>query len=165
MKTFLAVWDRSRTMDLVRRNRSERGRPLARVRDEMGDLFGRFLEDWGDWSFAPPARGTWWPALDVGEHDEAVVVKAELPGMQPKDIDISVRGNTLTISGEKAESREEKDEAYYHAERRYGTFRREIGLPAGVDADKVEANYKDGVLTVTMPKSEEAKPKRVTVKS
>jgi len=148
-------------MDIVRRRKA--GGPLGHLRDEMDDLFGRFFEDWG-WPLARAERGTWWPATDIAEHADAVVLKAELPGMKSDDIEISVVNNTLTISGEKKESAEEKSENYYHVERRYGTFRREIALPPGVDPDKVEAGYRDGVLTVTIPKTEKAKPKRIEIK-
>jgi HSP20 family protein len=147
-------------MDIVRRRRDQ-GRPLGRLRDEVNDLFGRFFEDW-DWPLT--AAGGAWPAVDLADTDAAVVVKAELPGVKGDDIDIAVLGNTLTISGEKTEADEDKGENYYHVERRYGSFRRDIPLPAGVDPDKVEANYRDGVLTVTLPKSEQAKPKRIEVK-
>jgi HSP20 family protein len=149
-------------MALVRR-RDRQGAPLTRLQDEMNDLFGRFFEDW---PLAGLTRtGSWWPALDISERDDAVVLQAEVPGMKPEDIDISVQNNHLTLSGEKKETDERKEGEFYHSERRYGTFRREIALPSGVDADKVEAKYRDGVLTVTLPKSEEAKPRKIEVKS
>jgi HSP20 family protein len=129
----------------------------------MDDLFGRFFEDW-DWPLAKTQRGTWWPVIDVAESNDAVIVKAELPGMKSDDIEISVVNNVLTISGEKKESTEEKGESYCHMERRYGSFRRDISVPQGVDPDKVEANYRDGVLIITLPKTEKAKPKRIEVK-
>jgi HSP20 family protein len=151
-------------MDLARRRR-QRGGPLARFRDEMDDLFGRFFGDVGDWPAPLMRAGTWFPAIDVAEREDAVVVKAELPGLKSDDIEISVQGNMLTIAGEKKEEEEEKEENYYHAERRYGSFRRDIPLPSGADADKVEATFKDGVLVVTVPKTEEAQPKKVEVKS
>jgi len=84
--------------------------------------------------------------------------------MKSDEIEISVVNNTLTITGEKKEAAEEKGENYYHVRRRYGTFRRDIALPPGVDPDKVEATYRDGVLTVTVPKTEKAKAKRIEVK-
>ena len=101
----------------------------------------------------------------MAEHDDAIVVKAELPGLNPDDIEVSVHGNTLTLSGEKKESSEDKGDNYYHVERRYGRFHRDVLLPAEVDAEKVEANYKDGVLTITVPKTEEAKPKKIKITS
>lgn len=135
---------------------------MAQLQDEMSDVFGRFFEDW---PLAGPRHGAWWPVLDVAEQENAFVVKVELPGMKSEDIDISVHDNLLTISGEKKESMEQKSENCYHVERRYGSFRREIALPSGIDADKVQASCHDGVLTVTVPKSEQAKPKRIEVKA
>jgi HSP20 family protein len=148
-------------MAIVRR-RGGPGGPLWRLRDEMNDLFGRFFEDW---PLAGTRQETWWPVLDIAEHEDAVVVNAELPGLKSDEIDISVQNNVLTISGQKKESKEEKGEEYYHVERRFGSFRRDVTLPASVDADKVEASYRDGVLTITLPKTEQAKPKRIEVKT
>lgn len=151
-------------MDIVRRRR-EGGGPLAHLHDEMDDLFGRFSGDWTGLPLSSPRREMWWPVLDIAERDDAVVVKAEIPGMNSEDIDISVQGNILTISGEKKNTTEQKEENYYHVERRYGSFHRNISLPSGVNANKIEATYREGVLTVTMPKKEESKPKKVTVKT
>ena len=134
---------------------------LTTFRDEMGDLFSRFFE-----SETWPLRETGWtPALDVAEREDAITVEAELPGMQADDISISVEGNTLTVSGEKKEEHEEKGENYYHTERRYGSFQRSIPLPGTVEAENIQAAYKDGVLTVTLPKSKAALPKRIKVKT
>jgi len=150
-------------MNIVR-HRRQAGRPLARLQDDMNDLFHRFFDDW-DAPLTSWRSETWWPALDVSEQDDKVVVKAEMPGMKHDDIELSVMNGTLTINGEKKESQEDKGEGYYHSERRYGTFRRDIALPASVDSEKVEATYKDGVLTVTLPKTEQAKAKHVSVKA
>jgi len=105
-----------------------------------------------------------WPAIDVAEKDDAVVVRAEVPGCTPDDIEISVYGNTLTLSGEKKESHEDKRDGYYHLESTYGSFRRDIPMPAEVDPDKIEAVVKDGVLSVTLPKAEKSKAVKVKVK-
>jgi len=105
-----------------------------------------------------------WPAIDVAEKDEAILVRAEVPGCTPEDIDISVYGNTLTLSGEKKESREANGDGFYHMESSYGSFRREIPLPVEVDADKIEAVVKDGILSVTLPKAEKSKAVKVKVK-
>jgi HSP20 family protein len=129
----------------------------------MDDLFGRFFDDW-DWPGLAPMRTGWFPSVDVSEKDDQLIVRAELPGVTSKDIDVSVQNNTLTITGEKKEEHEEKSEGYFHSERRYGSFRRDIRLPAGIDESKVNATCKDGVLTITLPKSEQAKPKRIEVK-
>ena len=146
-------------MDLVP---YRRGSGLARLRDEMDDLFGRFF---GNSGLTAPDRGTYWPPMEVAEGKDSITVKAELPGMQSDDINISVQGNTLSITGEKKEEAEEQREGYYRSERRFGSFRRDMVLPGDVDADKVAAAYKDGVLTVTLPKSEQAKAKTVKVTS
>ncbi len=123
-------------MNLMRRGR-EQGGQLARLRNEMDDLFGRFFGDFGGWPALAAPGGTWMPAMDVAEEEGAIVVKAELPGLKTEDIDISVQGNTLIIAGEKKEETEEKKKDYYHVERRYGSFRRAIPLVGGVDANKV----------------------------
>lgn len=146
-------------MNLVPFRRANGG-TLRRLHDEMDGLFNRFF----DWDPQAGDRG-WMPALDLAEREDALVVKAELPGMSKDDIDISVQGNVLTISGEKKDSTEEKKDEYYHVERRHGYFRRDITLSSEVDAEKIEATYHDGVLTVTLPKSEQAKPRRIEVKN
>jgi HSP20 family protein len=152
-------------LDIVRRKKGEAATsPIVRLQDEMNDLFGRFFNL--DWPWETTRPGGWWPTLDVADKDDAVVVKVDVPGMKAQDIDISVQGNTLTITGERKDVREEKDgDNYYHCERRSGSFRRDITLPTTVEADKIEAQYRDGVLTVTMPKTEQAKPKRIAVKA
>lgn len=104
-----------------------------------------------------------WPAIDIADKEDAVVIKAEVPGCKSEDIEVAIYGNTMTISGVKKEHAEEKKENYYHVESRYGSFRRDLILPTEVDTDKVSAQYKDGILTVTMPKAEKAKAKRIKV--
>ena len=139
----------------------KRGRnELARLHDEMDGLLGRFFGDWG-W---PVLAHTHWPALDVAENENSYVVKAEVPGCKADDIDISVHGNILTLSGEKKEEQEKKEKGYYHVERSYGSFRRDVNLGGDVNTEKIEATCKDGVLTVTLPKSEKAKAIKVKVK-
>lgn len=96
------------------------------------------------------------PAIDIVEKDKAFEVTAELPGLDVKDIDIQLANGTLTIKGEKQEQKEEKTKDRYVSERRYGSFRRSLQVPGSVDADKIEASYKSGILTVTLPKSPEA---------
>ncbi len=150
-------------MNLVKR-KNETERPLARLRDEMDDLFGRFLYDW-DWPGLAPMHHGWMPSMEVSEKDDKILVKAELPGVETKDVDVTVQNNVLTITGEKKEEHEEKHEGYFHTERRYGSFRRDIQLPSGIDENHVEAACKDGVLTITLPKSEQAKPKKIEVKT
>jgi len=133
---------------------------LARLHNEMDNLIGSFFGDW-EW----PAWGhVHWPAIDIAEKDNEFVVKAEIPGCKAEDIDISVHGNILTISGEKKQEEEKKEKGYYHMERSYGSFRRDLNLASEVDPAKIEATCKDGVLTITVPKSEKAKPVKVKVK-
>jgi HSP20 family protein len=105
------------------------------------------------------------PAFDISETDREIHVKAELPGMDPKEIDITVTGDLLTIKGEKREEKEEKGRNFHRRERRYGSFSRSFRLPVEVKADSINASYKDGVLTVTVPKAEEEKAKRIEVTS
>lgn len=105
------------------------------------------------------------PALDVYQTDKDVVVKASLPGIKPEEVDISVTGDTLTIKGEHKEEEEEKRADYFRKERRYGAFRRSMTLPIAVKAEKADASFENGVLTITLPKMEEVKPKQIKVKS
>ncbi len=105
------------------------------------------------------------PTLDVYEDKDKITVRAELPGMKKEDIDISLQGNTLTISGERKQQEERREGETYRSEIYYGRFQRSITLPAPVDANKIQATYKDGILNVTLPKSEEAKPKQIQVKT
>ena len=143
----------------VKRRESERG-SLARLHDEMDDLFHGFFSSW-DW----PSRGiSRWPTLDVAEQDNEYVVKAEVPGCKADDIDISVHNSTLVISGEKKEEEEKKGKDFYHVERSFGSFRRELNLASDVDPDKIEAFCENGVLTVKLPKSEKAKAIKIKVK-
>ncbi len=140
---------------------------LARFHTEIDRLFERFfsepfggsrwLPEWSSWTT------TFAPSLDVSETGDTVTVRAEVPGVDPKELDISVSGDVLTIRGEKKEQTEERSEGYYHSERRFGSFRRSVPLPASVDRDKITAEYDRGVLTVRMPKSEKAAGRRIPV--
>ena len=108
-------------------------------------------------------RGAWAPAVDIHENNDSFVVKADLPGVSKEDIQIDLKDSTLTLKGEKKfESKVSKDN-YIRVERSYGTFVRTFTLPENVDADKIKATYKDGVLELTIPKREEAKPKQIKV--
>ena len=109
-------------------------------------------------------HGEMMPAFDISEADDHFVVKADLPGIDPKNLDISLTGNVLTIRGEKKEEREEKNERYYTLERQFGSFSRSFMLPADVKEEGIGASYKDGVLRVNIPKSERAKQKKIPVK-
>jgi HSP20 family protein len=128
----------------------------------MDTLFDRFFEGW---PFKAAEAGGWMPAVDVSEKPKEVIVKAELPGMDPKEIDISMQGNVLTLRGERKQEKEEKEESYHRVERSYGAFSRSVRLPAEVQPDKVKATYKDGVLTIEMPKTKEEAVKKIEVKT
>ena len=147
-------------MALVHLNKGNRN-GLARLHNDMDDLFDGFFRGLD----RPFAGYKAWPAIDVAEEKDSIVVRAEVPGCKADDIDISVYGNTLTISGEKKLEEEKKEKGYYHIESTYGSFRRELTLPTDVDSSKVEAACKDGVLTITLPKAASAKAVKVKVKA
>jgi len=135
-------------------------RGLTSLREEMDRMWDRFFRDWP----APEiAREGWMPSVDLSETKDEILVKAEVPGMDPKDIDISLSDDLLTIRGEKKQENEEKEENYHRVERTYGSFSRSVRLPVGVQSSKVKANYKDGVLKIALPKSPEAKKKEVKI--
>jgi HSP20 family protein len=104
-------------------------------------------------------------ALDIMERDHDLIVKASLPGVKPEDVHASVENNILTIAGEIRDEQEQKDGRYYCRERRYGRFARSVLLPSPVNADAAEARFEDGVLTITLPKTEEARPKRINLRT
>jgi HSP20 family protein len=146
-------------MALIPYRRKERG-DLANLHREMDDLFNSFFGAWP----APVFDSRVWPAIDVNESENEITVTAEVPGCKAEDVDISVHGNTLIISGEKKQQQEKKEQGYYHVERSYGSFRRELTLPADAETDKIEAVCKDGVLKVVLPKAERAKAVKVKIK-
>ena len=130
--------------------------PLAQMQEEMSDVLSRFFGE---------GEGAISPAFDVSETQSDIIVKAELPGLRADDIRLSVENNVLTISGEKREDREEKQENYHVVERRFGSFYRSLMLPASVDPDKVDARFQDGVLTLRIPKTEQAKPRQIQIRT
>ena len=134
---------------------------LSSFRGEMDRLWNRFL---GGTPFGRTFTEEWLPSVDVTETKDNLLIKAELPGLEAKDVNVSVSGDILTIKGEKKKEEEEKDEHYYHCERYCGSFQRSFRLPVDVQADKVEATFDKGVLKVTLPKAEEAKKKKIEVK-
>ena len=107
--------------------------------------------------------GNWYPAVDMFDDDDKIVIKAELPGMDKKDISVDIENRMLTLSGERNYDNEVKEENYYRRERATGKFKRAFNLPAEVDEDQIKADFKDGVLKVEIPKPEEQKPKQITV--
>jgi HSP20 family protein len=136
-------------------------RQLSSLRDEIDRLFEAPLSSLTELS--QPFSGGWVPALDLYEDKDNYVVKMELPGMNKEGIDISLHDGVLSISGERKEEEKHEDAETYRSERFFGRFQRCITLPATVDGSKVNASYTDGILTVTLPKSEEAKPKQITI--
>jgi HSP20 family protein len=134
---------------------------LTNLREEINRLFD---SPWGATSEDTEFFG-WAPAVDMYEDNDNVVVKAELPGMKKDDIDISLHQGNLLISGERKSESQSEDSDTSRSERFFGRFQRALELPKAVDPNKVAATYKDGILTVTLPKTEEAKPKQITVKA
>jgi HSP20 family protein len=149
--------------------RMTRRAPVAPVSNsflsDLPDRIRQMLD--GSLDFEPVSTVGWMPAMDVVEKPESLVVTAELPGLVAKDVDVSVDDGVLTISGEKQEEKKEgaEDSQYYLFERRYGSFRRSFTLPNSVDVDKISAEFDNGLLKVTMPKSEnvKAKGKKISV--
>ena len=133
---------------------------LTNLRDEIDRLFESPVQQFAGSSQL--LRGGWGPALDVYEDKDNLTVKAELPGMKREEIEVSLHDGALTISGERKSEMHEKAEVY-RSERFVGRFQRAVTLPSPVAADKVKASYKDGILTVTLPKTEESKPKQIDV--
>jgi HSP20 family protein len=131
----------------------------------MDDFFDRRMRPWWPerW-LRTEGFTTNVPALDVFEEKDELVVKAELPGMEKDNVEVNLTDHTLTIKGEKKKEEEVKEEKYYRSERSYGSFVRTLQLPADVQADKVKASFKNGVLEVRLPKTEEAKAKEIKVK-
>jgi len=137
-------------------------RAMEEMERRFDEMFGRgFLPS--VWRRLPLEERVWAPALDVFEKDDRFAVKAELPGMKEKDIDVSVVGDMLTIRGAKKSETEVKEEDYYCCEHSYGNFYRSIALPSTVDATKIEANCEDGILEVSLPKAPEVKPKKIAI--
>jgi HSP20 family protein len=135
---------------------------MTSLKQEMDRLFDRFFEPRADEFLA---LGEWAPSLDLSETKDALVVKAEIPGMDPKEVQLSLQEQLLTIKGEKKQEKEEKDERFHRVERTYGAFTRAIRLPVAVDAGKVAATFKNGVLTVTLPKTPAARGTMIPVKA
>jgi HSP20 family protein len=134
---------------------------LNSMRKEMEKIWDRFFSE------TPLARRFaegWMPTADLTETKDAIVVKAELPGMEAKDIDASITGDVLTVKGEKKKEEEKEGEKYHYTERFSGFFERSFRLPAEVNVDKIEAAFENGILTITLPKSEEARAKEIKLK-
>jgi len=139
------------------------------LRSEMDRLFDNFTGRFGTLPFMPPRLGTPFsipsPAVDIKEKEDAFVVTAEIPGMAEKDIEVLLSGDTLTIKGEKKQEREEKGDNLYLSERSYGAFQRAFTLPENIQSEKIVASFSNGVLSVTLPKTVTAPPKKIEVKA
>ena len=135
---------------------------MGNLKQEMDRMLERVFE--GKWDEFP-AGGDWAPSMDISETKDSLVAKVEAPGMDQRDIQISLQENLLTIKGEKKQEKEEKDERYHRVERSYGSFTRSVRLPIGVDPSKVTASFKNGLLTVTMPKTPAAKGTTIPIKA
>ncbi len=163
-------------MTLIRWNPTRslinRSNGLYNIQREMDRLFENFfhgdLQDDGSFGLS-----YWTPAVDITEQDNEYVVKVELPGVNKEDVKITLESNVLTIRGEKklaqtaqssGQEKETKEDNYHRVERMYGSFQRSFTLPSTVRNEKIDAVYKDGILTITLPKAEEAKPKQIEVK-
>jgi HSP20 family protein len=134
---------------------------MMSIQDEMNKLFDDFLDRplmRTEWS-----EGVWNPSVDISETKDNVIIKAEIPGLSKEDVKISMQDNMLTLTGEKKQEKEEKEANYHRVERSYGAFSRSFALPTSVKSDKIKATYKDGVLFITLPKTEEVKPKEIPI--
>lgn len=135
---------------------------LSSFRKEMDRLWDRFF---GDKPFGRMFTEEWLPAVDLSETKDILIVKVELPGMEAKDVNVSISGDVLMIKGEKKKEEEQQDEHYYSCERYSGSFQRSFQLPANVKTDKVEATFDRGVLKIMLPKTEKAKKKKIEIKA
>jgi HSP20 family protein len=136
-------------------------RELDSLQGDMNRLFDRFFE--GGRGANGSTSGRWIPAMDLVETDDHLVLRGDLPGMTEDDVDIEIKDNVLTVSGERKSEQEERAEGYHRVERSFGRFSRSLTLPQGIDPDKVEAKFENGVLEVQIPKPAEAKPTRVQI--
>lgn len=137
-------------------------RDLETIQNEMNKMFNSSLVRWADRD-AGLLEGAWSPAIDIYDSKDNIMVKADIPGMKKDEIEASVHADTLIIKGEKKQEKEVKEKDYIRTERFYGSFNRAIKLPAAVDASKVNATYKNGVLELVLPKKEESKPKQLKI--
>jgi HSP20 family protein len=137
---------------------------LRSFQEEMNRMFNEFFQG-GTGGEQGWLAGAWTPPVDIYETDDALILKAELPGVSKDDVSIEVHNNTLILRGERKHEAEVKEDRYHRVERAYGTFQRSFLLPTMVDQENVQASYHDGVLELRLPKSEAAKPKRIAISS
>jgi len=137
-------------------------RDFLSLRDEIDRMFDDFFGTLPE-RLTTGWENVWSPSVDISETDDEIIVTAELPGVKKEDIKISLQDNVLTIRGEKKQEKEHKDENYHRIERAYGSFQRSFTLPTPVNTDKIKASFKDGVLKIQLPKTEEAKMKEIPI--
>ena len=160
----LIPWRKKRESNSDGTSREQSMLPLRR---EVGNLFDRFFRDpWGvsDLDDVVPALARM-PRTDLLDSENEITLTLELPGVGPKDVDIEVTGDMLTVRGEKKHEREDRNKSYHYVERQFGAFCRSVPLPKTVDTDKVDASFNDGVLTLRIPKRPDAKPRKVKVRN
>jgi len=127
------------------------------IQDEMNRMFNSVART------SDSGTGVWGPSVDISENENEIVVVAEVPGMKRENINISIQDNVLTLKGEKKRESDENEENYHRIERSYGVFERSFSLPSVIQTDRVTASYKNGVLSIKLPKAEEAKPKQIDI--
>jgi HSP20 family protein len=138
--------------------------------DLVRDRFGRIFEEAFNDMLRPfgeaeeVSNRTWLPPVDIRETDESVTLQLDLPGLKKEDVNVTLENNVLSVSGERRFEAKEKNDNYHRLERAYGTFSRSFTLSQSVRSDKVDANFQDGVLTITLPKQEESKPRRISIR-
>jgi len=134
--------------------------------NEIGNRINRLLSDaFGglDWQYRDSVSASWVPPVDIFEEKDAIRIVAEVPGVRPQDVKISLEGNVLTVHGQKQQQAEERTERVHRYERTYGEFERTFSLPSSVDANKISASYEHGLLTIMLPKAEQARPREIQV--
>lgn len=141
----------------------KRNRGIVNFQKDFDTLFNKFLDEPLFRFPRPFAEDAWYPSVDVSEGKKDIIVKAEIPGVEQKDIEVYLVGKTLTIKGEKKHEKEESDEKYHRVESAYGYYKRTIELPAEVDESKMDAKYKNGVLEIRLKKAKEAETRRIKI--
>ena len=154
--------------DVVRRT-TDNDHPFYSLQREMNSLFDNFFRGFNvaPRGFAAGGMGMFTPSVDVKENEKEFIIKAELPGVEEKDIEVTVANDSVTIKGEKKEEKEDKDKNYYYMERSYGSFSRVIPLEAEIESTKAEARFKNGILDIKIPKNQSAKAKgtKISIKA
>jgi HSP20 family protein len=136
---------------------------VLNMQREINKMFNSFFRSGAEEDQSLMASG-WYPAVDLAERDNDYIVKMELPGVDKTDVKVTIQGTTITVRGEKKQEKESKDSSYFRLERSYGTFERSFTLPGEVQSEKINAGYKDGILTITLPKAEPARRKAIEVR-